>query len=414
MYSNLVKGMVVVLSILVAAVPGLVGCGSSQSEKDSVTVGILTDFTGPGASATKMVVYGLTDTFKTANEAGAVPGVDIKWVTYDQRSDPARVPGGYTWLKGQGVDMIHAMSPTDRRILADKVESDEMLMFGMALDEESPDHPWIICNYGSMGHEAEAVMQFIMDTWDYDGEGRSPRVGHVDWTLPSAEMKQVGIDRMLEWYPDKFDWAGLQTAPAGTTAWAAEVERLKDCDHIYVALIGSMAASFVREARARGYTGDFTTDNNTFGGYWDLVKSVVPADQLYGCSYVSWCPWFTDDVPFIDTVEETIQKYRAADASTVMANTGYIYGVANAICIVDAIKRAVDEVGPDNVDSTALRNAALALDMDMTTLGFGGRWCATEQYHCLACTLKGFCWNVEAHQWEDAGVGWIAPPSLAS
>ena len=51
----------------------------------------------------RFFVDSFKEAIKDAAEAGSMPGVEVKFVTYDQRSDPGRVPTGYTWMKGQGV-----------------------------------------------------------------------------------------------------------------------------------------------------------------------------------------------------------------------------------------------------------------------------------------------------------------------
>jgi len=49
---------------------------------------------------------------------------------------------------------------------------------------------------------------------------------------------------------------------------------------------------------------------------------------------------------------------------------------------VDAIRRAVEEVGAENVDGTALRDALA--ETDMVVEGWGNPWKFTENNLCLA------------------------------
>ncbi len=415
MTGKLTKTALVFVSLLLlGAMCGVTACGdATETGNRIVTVGILTDYTGPGSSATVPCAAGFVDELKTANDQNTIPGVEFKWVTYDQRSDPARVPVGYTWLKSRGVDLMYILSPTDRAILADIVTADKMPVVGSSLEESSPNHPWMFSLYGSFGHDAEAAMLYIMQSWDYDGEGRAPKVGHITWTLPSGVMKQAGIDKVLAAYPEKFQWMGCQAAPAGTATWVAEIGRLKDCDYIFVGLISSMSATFMNEARARGYTGRFISDNTAFGGYFDLIRGVVPADQLYDCYQVNWVPLWSEDLPFTNRAREILEEYRPDDVAAYTANTGYLHGILFGMPVTESVKQAAAEVGADKIDGEAIRDALDALEIDMTTNGFGVVWRFTEGFHCLCRAEKAYRWDVASQQWQDAGTGWITPLSLA-
>ena len=415
MKRRLIKVAVVALvGLLLVGVPGLIGCGGGGQDDGggTVRIGILTDFTGPATYAVKPTVDAFLDSFKWAEEHDPIPGVTVEAITYDQRTDPSRVPTGYEWLKGRDVSMMYIMSPTDRAILADTFIEDEMVIIGSGVDESAPTHPWTFNWWGSFGQEGEAFMQWVMDTWDYEGEGRNPKVGHLSWNLPSGTFHQVGIDRMLEAYPDKFEFLGEERPPAGTSTFAVEVANLKDCDYIFTCTVGSTMANFCKEARQRGYTGALVSGTSSFLGFWDLLTTSAPADELYEFYCLYFAPWWNEDVPFINDAKAALEQYHPDDFESRLVTSGPISGWGVGMVTVDALRRAVDSVGLENLDGAALREALLATNL--TVEGFGNVWKFESDYNCVLRTMKAFKWSIEASDWEDTGHGWITPLSLAS
>lgn len=404
--------MAVILTVvLLLGVPGLAGCGTGTDvETTEIVIGLLTDFTGPASYAVKPTMDSFKDVFRWAAANDPISGVRVKFINYDQRTDPARVPPGYMWLKGQGADLLYIISPTDRAILADDFTKDRIPVVGASIDEGAPNHPWSFACYGSNGHEAEAGLQWIMETWDYEGKGRNPVIGHFSWTHPSGRFHQVGIDRMLQWFPDKFDWAGEQAPPLGSTTFAGELAQLRKCDYIWITPAGAMIAGFIKEARNRGYTGAFLGGSNSFSGYWDLVTAAVPAGDLYDSYLFYWTPWWNEEVPNIVTAKEATYKYHPRDAERRFTSQGPA-GWAMGTFTLDAIRRAVDAVGAANVDGSAIRDALVATNMDVK--GYGNVWRFESDYHTILRTIKVYQWDVDRKDWLDAGAGWITPKSLA-
>ena len=302
------------------------------------------------------------------------------------------------------------ISPTDQAILADSLEADHMPFVVCTGQLATVNHPWMYAVTGYQGQEVEGLMQYIMAKWDYAAKGRKPRIGHAGWTLSSTDLHQIGMERMLQWYPDKFEWMGLERAPVGTAAWAVEVDRLKNCDYIHCSMVGSTMAAFIKEARLRGYTGAFIGTTSFFPGFWSLVEGAVSVSQLCDCFHSAWWPWWSDNVPVINSLKAATQEPHTGDAAERMKNSGPISGWLTGMITADAIVRAVQSVGAENVDGPAIRDALRATDM--TPEGFGNPWRYTDDFHGLCRTLKIFHYNMTTRDWEETDSGWITPRSL--
>jgi len=396
-----------VLSAMLIAVSGLVGCGG-EAAGEEIVIGFLCDFTGPGSFAIKPTVESIQDYFKVQEEEGTFGDVRITFATYDTKLDYGRVGPGYESLKAKGTVMMYVVNPAEAAIIASKAAEDQMPIMTSAVTPEQEPNEWIFNTFSSTGTEVEAVLQYVMDTWDYDTNG-VPKIGHLGWTLETTDHHQEGIDSILAEYPDKFEFVGIQRAPVSTSTWAGEVEKLRNSDYILISAVGSMMATFIREARDRDYEGGFLSGINAFPGYWPTARDVVPAANLYECYYAGMWPWYNEDVPFITNLKSAIETYRAADAADRLRNSGPITGWMQGWIIADAVKRAIDEYGLENVDSATMKEALEATNLDVQ--GFGNTW-NLDKGPFFVWTKKVFKWSTTALDWEAVS-GWITPVSLA-
>lgn len=416
MRNRLTKILVLVLSgVLLISLPGLAACGGDDDtgEEKEILIGILTDFTGPAASAVKPTVDGFMEYIELMQERDPIPGVEIKFITRDQRTDYSRTVPGYIWLKGRGVDTICILSPTDRTGMAARFGEDKMPVFGSGLTDAFPanDFEWNV--WGTNGHEVEALMQWVMDTdWDYAGEGRPPKIGHLGWILDSTDFHQTGIDYAIQANPGKFEFVGLEKAPMGTSAWTIEVNNLMESDYIVVSVVGGMMASFIKDARLMGYEGNFLSGTNAFPGYWDLARAIVqPADQLYGSYFANWSPWWDEDVQFIRDAKEIVNRWHADEAESLFKGTPGLSGPMMGLMVFDALKRAVADVGIEELDGDAINDAFA--ETNLVVDGFGNTWKFGDDYHALLSTLRIMEWNTEDVNWVTVS-DWITPDSLGS
>jgi len=401
--------VLVLLAVMLATLPGLAGCAEEKEKTPQITIGVLTDFTGVASFAVKQLVDAMMDYFRMVEEEDPIPGVKIKFITYDTRLDYARTAPGYVWLKGQGAVMMNIINPADREILVDRFVEDKIPVIGSQTLPTLMASGWDFSFSSSNAHETEVIMQWIMDTWDYNTLGM-PKIGHLGYAHVVADYHQDGIDAAMEANPGKFDFAGFERSPMGTTAWAVEINRLKDCDFIIVSAVGPMMASFVKEARLRGYEGDLLSGINAFPGYWDLVTGAVPSEDLYACFWAGYYPWWNENVPFITDLKEAIQRYRPGEAEALMRSSGPLAGWAMGLFMADAIRRAVEEVGAENVDRIAIRDALA--DTNMTVEGWGNTWKFTEDQYFLARAERVFEWSIAENDWVVIS-DWILPASLA-
>ncbi|MDM8001276.1 MAG: ABC transporter substrate-binding protein [Dehalococcoidia bacterium] len=390
--------ILILLAALLVAVPALAGCGGkTEGKANTILLGIMADFTGTAGTAMQPTIAACEEylTKVVPNSDNPFEGVKVRFTRFDTQLDYSKVTGGYEELKSRGVDMMIIMNAQDKELLGDRPEEDGIPVIGtMGLQSMLADE-WSITTWSPIQTQGEVEMLFIMDDWDYEGTGRSPRVGHVGYTLVSSTYYQEGINKVRNAYPDKFEWVGFERGALGNVVWNAEVGRLKNCDYIIVSTAGAMVSSFVRQARFGGYTGKFITGMEGFPGFWPLVVSEMAGslDKLYGCYYVSWWPWWDEDVPIIQECKDYINKYHAADADLLLHSSAVISGFELGKAIEMAIRYAVDTVGAENVSRAALKDGLFSIDVQLD--GYINRWQTSKGCsNALQWKQRAFVYNL--------------------
>lgn len=394
--------ILILLSTLLVTVPALVGCGGGKSEEaqKTILIGIMADFTGTAGTAMQPTIEA-TEEYLTKvlpNSDNPLPGVKVRFTRFDTQLKYEKVTGGYEELKSRGVDMMIIMNAQDKELLGTRPNEDGMPCIGtMGLQSDLSDD-WAITTWSPIQSQGEVEMLFIMDDWDYAGTGRSPKVGHVGYTLVSSTHYQEGIDKVRNdpAYAGKITWGGFERGALGNVVWTAEVGRLKSCDYIIVSTAGAMVSSFVGQARAAGYTGKFITGMEGFPGFWNLVTDEMAGslDELYGCYYIAWWPWWDEDVPVIQDVKAYIDEYHYGNREELLHSSACISGWELGMAVEKAIRNAIDAVGAENVDKAALRDGLFSIEAEFP--GYINQWQVSK-----GCN-NALQWNQRAYEYSVA------------
>ena len=386
----------ILLGVLLAILPGLAGCAKEETGVREIVIGYEGDWTGPAASGAEEYGGAFLDYFRMVEEENPIPGVKLKVITYDTRSDYSRIPMGYVWLKARGMDVFYAPSPADIEINVPRLAEDKIPAFGTTSLESVRNHEWCFWVFDTFEAQTEAVLKWILDNWE--GEGK-PKIGLAGWIgLSTTAGPERGLDLYLAAHPDDFEYVGAQKAPLGSVVWAVEVDRLMDCDYIFQGCVGAGIPSFIKEARLRGYKGKIV-GCTPLPGFWNLTRQAAPADLLYDVYHVHSMPW-TIDYPFATEVRELGLKYHSQDwVETAMQQSSYASGAIFGPFIVEIIRSAVEEVGAANVDGTAIRDAAESFELDLTAQGFGNVWRLSPDNHVCCTTYKMFEWDMQQEKW---------------
>jgi hypothetical protein len=148
----------------------------------------------------------------------------------------------------------------------------------------------------------------------------------------------------------------------------------------------------------------------SFLAFWSLMKGAVPDESLDGVVVGVYQPWWNDTGAFMTQVKEYTEEYYSPDeVETLYLGTGQYNGWAAGMIFVDALRRAVDKVGAENVDGIALFEALK--ETNMTVEGFGSPWRITEDANSFMQTVRLMEYRSEVGDWVVI-TDWSLPPSL--
>ncbi len=331
-------------------------------EPAKITIGNLTDITGPSSNALVVITTALEDLARYYNENNFIPGVELKVVSYDTQYDPNRFTTGYEWLKEHGADFIFSSVPDTPLALKSIVDKEKMPFFSASGYLDALDPPGYVFILGTIPeHQAYTFLNWIAENdWDYETNGPA-KIGLASWTDGYSQSFMGAMQEYAEVHPEQFEWiGGYQTNFAFT--WGPEVESLKDCDYVFPCV---MPIAFMKEyISADGNAKFICADAQT--GFFSLISDAELWGDIDGSLFVKggsmW--WNDDDDELINLNKNVLYENHPDKAEQIIrAGSGYLAVAGIYYPMFEMIADAVEAVGAANFDSQALYDAAISYSL---------------------------------------------------
>ncbi len=378
-----------VLTILILALPALVACGGSNdststpsvqptalspdessspltstpdSDKEDVkiTIGNLSDLTGISSGAQYFINKALDDAVEYFNDQNLIPGVQVEVITYDGQFDPSRDIPGYEWLRERGADLIFTAVTSTPVILKPRVNEDHVPLFAASGSLETIEPPGYVFALASLPqHEALTLVSWIAEhDWDYETKGPA-KIGGATWDEPNSHTFFDTVEQYASEHPDQFEWVGGKLAPFSTFTWGPEAEALKDCDYVFPALI---MPTFVKEYRNVGGEASYI-GTGAHAAMLGLIGDSELWDEIDGMLFARTARWWTETGAMIDLQRKLLSENHSDEAEEIIRNGSGYNTFPNLYMIVDIIRKAAEEVGPENLDSETIYQAAQSYEL---------------------------------------------------
>jgi len=369
------------------------GCGKGKEREVTITIGELTDFTGPASTSTVYLHYALADTIRYYNEEGLIPGVKLKLVSYDTQYSPARTLPGYDWLKERGAEIIVAPIANDAEMVKPFAERDATPVISFSPTDPMLEPPgWIFCFSARYADQQRFLLKWISENhWDYS-KG-IPKVGFIALNVASGVDQQKAFKEYAQAHPDKFDLVYCALTLVGTQSYGPEVGALKDCD--YIMTVTLTIGPFIRDYRVRGYDrATFISDSSAaswLGFLRDMLGDWKGLDGFLSL-YIA-LPWGVPN-PTVELGEKLLYDYHSGEAEEVVhSGQNYIGVVPFFLALLQVIEKAIGKVSAQDFDGQAFYD--VALDFEVQFEGYPEyrfteteRWCVHE--------AAVYEWNAEA------------------
>ena len=320
-----------------------------------INIGHIADLTGVSARSNSIMSMALDDMIEYYNNNNLIPGVKLNVITYDGQYDPARDIPGYEWLMEKDADLIFTMMGGTPQTLKPRVNEDKVVLFAATVDLEELFPPGYVFDLGVIPqYEAYTLLKWIAENdWDYQTQGPA-KIGVATWAGGYSEYFLAGMEEYAQAHPDQFEWVGGYITNMSFT-WGPEVAALKDCDYVSPC---PLMSSFVKEYREAGGKAKLI-GSDAQAAFMGLIYDANLWDEIDGMLLVRSVKWWNEEGAQINLAKELIHRNHPDSAQSVIREgSGYLAGINLGIQMIEIITDAVETVGPENVDSQALYNAA--------------------------------------------------------
>ncbi len=361
MKSAIFKVMVLVLLLITA-----VACSGSDEEEPTfgetgqapvvITIGNLTDMTGPSANAMGMINKGLRDVAEYYNEQNLVPGVELRVVEYDGQYDPAKDKPGYEMLRRNGADVIFTAVASSVVTLKPHLESDDMVLFTVAATEEILEPSGYIFSVGAPFSEdlGYTLLKWVAENDPDFPADRPAKVGGTFWAEAYGSEILAGAQKYTMTHPDQYEWVQCDL-PSFTFVWTTQIETLKDCDYVIPPIPMNQ---FVDQYTDAGYDTKFvgTHAHDAFLGMVESANLWVELDGMYFLRSSEW--WTDEDSTMVNLMKKLLYENHPGNAEEIRrTGNGYLAGY-NFYVMIELIREAVELAGPESFGPQAIFDAA--------------------------------------------------------
>jgi len=356
------------LSVFIACSSGSDENPSSATNSESVpnvviTIGNITDITGPASNAMSPINKGFDDIVRHYNDQNLIPGATLKVIHYDGQYDPAKDISGYHWLKEQGADFLFTTVGAAVESLKPLLEKDGMIMFTVSPSKEGVEPGGPIFVPGSPFHEdlAYSLLYYLPEIDPDFPQDRPAKIGGAMWVEAMGISTLAGAEAYATTHPEQYQWMGTHL-PYMTFTWGPEVEALKDCDYV---IPPALLNQFVKEYREAGNTAKFvgTHSNDAMIGMLNHANLWNEAD---GMLLLRASELWDQDTLTVNLMKELLQKYRTpSEADEIrMSGSGYLTGY-NFYIMLELIADAVELAGPEGFGAEAIYEAAETFSLEI-------------------------------------------------
>jgi len=388
---------VVVLCVLIVliAVP-LLSCGGKGGEEVvTITIGNVTDLTGPASVSMRYINYALEDLAKYYNEEHLIPGVKVKIISYDTQYDPSRALPGYDWARAHGAKITVSVMSFIGEQIKPFAARDKVPLVNLETTKALIDPPgWVFCTSSLGVDSARTMLKWISENhWDWEQKGPA-KIGFCGWNFSTSTEIVDAWKGYCQSHPNQFDWSGSYLVPIGATMLAGEVEKLKNCD--YVGAVGNPTAYLARDFHGIGSHVTLLDPSTAALAGVQFYSDIAGWDALDGMLSISGSPLWDQDMPVVNLARELLDRYRGDKAQEIISTgSPYVGSLHNQLPILEILQAAVQKVGAENFDGQAFYDAAIKYQTSGPTWEGYPTWGFSETKRDLIDDRLMYRWDAE-------------------
>ena len=395
--------LITVLAIVSLVAVVAVACAptaapSPEAKEKEVKVGIQVAFTGALASTTAIIGSGALDYLNYVNEElGGIKYVDPATgkTSYTKLSinwgdNAVNVPKGLSLYKrqkagGMNLLILAACSPIPGSVSAlcsrDQIAAAVVGAGAAAPDTFAPEPLYITMQSPNTAETEAVILDWFAGQWN---ESRQPRVGCFTVDVASQRTKEIpeGLPAHAEMLG--FEWLGHEWIPFTATDTSVEWVRMmgKEPDLLIISHVTAGYKVMLEDALRLGFIGKATIAGPFWS--WDpTLPTLVSPEAVEGMVFSSMYAFPDEDVPGVALARNIAQSHGRSESFSSL----YIGGVCDTMKAMEALKNALEEVGYENLDGTAVNNALHNLT-NFDPQGLSSPITVDPNYPCLGYDLR--------------------------
>jgi branched-chain amino acid transport system substrate-binding protein len=389
-----------ILMVLLLGLPLIVACAreapppTTEEPRGEIVFGILEDMSGPLAGTAQGWVDGLKDYTRYINEEkGGVRGHQLKFTLIDVKMDGALAISGWDRLKNEGAVMIVCGAAPVVPVITNAANEDRIPVLsvgGATMEQSYPTEPsYFFATFPHSRVTYLSVVEMMEEDWKQRGKAGSPKVAFD--TVDFGNMGRMW-NKAAKVAVEAKGWEYIRTRspllPADVTTQVLQMKQF-DPDYIYMADTEAALIAFLKEFERQNFHPiKYASMQLATTNVWDSVGEMAAG-----------IPFYTRTPQWWDTHNEGIVLIRELNANwhpEVTYRAGnYAHAFFSFAAVVEAMGRAVDSVGYENLDSEAVKEAWETI-RDFEPVGSNIHYTWTPDDHR---GIQGCMW----HQWTEEG-----------
>lgn len=325
-----------------------------QTEPVTITIGNITDLSGVAAQAMSSINKALYDVVRYYNDENLIPGVKLAVIDYDNQYDPAKDLVGYERLTEKGADFFWTPVPPTVSSLRPVVDQDETVLFTPTGNMSVLMPPGYVFSLGIMPQsQSYTLLKWIAENDPDFPSDRPASIGGAAW---NDAYSDVFLDSMEEYalaHPKDYDFVGGFLTEF-KFSWSSEIDSLKDCDYVF---LPTPPQTFIEEFRSKGYKAKFI-GGDLHTSFLQFIDKDDLWDEFDGMLLVRAGRWWNESGEFMDMIYELLERYRPDEAYSLQRQGSGYLAAKQIYLMLDIVRQAVNEVGPEYYDSDILYRAA--------------------------------------------------------
>lgn len=328
---------------------------SPTREPIVITIGNHTDMTGVSSTAMIVITKALEDMAAYYTDEQLVPGVNFNVITFDGSYNPAYDIPGYEELKRKGADLFFGNAAPTPVSLKHLLERDKLVFFTAAPPTEAFIPPgWVFACGNTLIQWSSATLLKWIAANDRDfPRDRPATIGGAFWNENYGQDFLAGAEAYVMAHLEQYEWAGGFLSD-WSFVWDEEIEALKDCDYVLPPLPPNQ---FVKQYRKGGGKAKLIGSDAHIAFLTEIERDDSWSD-FDGMWLVMSAQWWNDTGEIVDLTKTLLQTYRPDEMDEII-ETGIAYLSTQQIYVMlELIKEASASVGPENLNSQAIFDAA--------------------------------------------------------